>query len=280
VVAVKVAQQVSPDKVLYYAQLLGISTMVSSGNTNDRNLAMALGGLTRGVIPLEIVSAYGVLANQGVRVEPVSIIKVIDRNGKILEQNQPREKAVINERSAYVLTDMMRGVLTQGTGAGANIGRPAAGKTGTTNDYKDAWFVGFTPDLAAGVWMGFDNVGNLDGVTGGTIPATIWRDFMTSALANVPARDFPRPSGIVSAAISPKDGLLVPDPKSKDAQNEIFIEGTQPTKPSTGGVSNRTDQPGDSQSGDKTLPPAPPRLDKNTAPAPTSPTKPDLTKKN
>lgn len=282
VVAVKLAQQVNPDKVLYYAQLLGISTMVTTGNTNDRNLAMALGGLTRGVIPLEIVSAYGVLANQGVRVDPVSIIKVVDRNGKILEQNQPREKAVINERSAYVLTDMMRGVVNHGTGAGANIGRPAAGKTGTTNDYKDAWFVGFTPDLAAGVWMGFDSDGYLNGVTGGTIPATIWHDFMSVAVANMPVRDFPRPSGIVSATISPKDGLLSPDPKSKDAQNEIFIEGTQPTKPSTGqGPTNRTDQPGDSQSGDKTLPPPPTRPDKPNAPSPPAPPqKTDQQKRN
>ncbi|MDR3592913.1 MAG: PBP1A family penicillin-binding protein [Negativicutes bacterium] len=278
VVAVKLAQQVSPDKVLYYAQLLGISTLVTSGNTNDRNLAMALGGLTRGVIPLEIVSAYGVLANQGVRAEPVSIIKVVDRNGKVLEQHQPREKAVINERSAYLLTDMMRGVVTHGTGAGANIGRPAAGKTGTTNDYKDAWFVGFTPDLVAGIWMGFDNDGYLAGITGGATPAIIWRDFMTAALANVPARDFPRPSGIVSATISPKDGLLSPDPKAKDAQNEIFIDGTQPTKPSTGGTTNRADQPGDSQSGDKTLPPPPPRPSAPTAPTP--PQKPDQPKKN
>lgn len=280
VVAVKVAQQVSPDKVLYYAHLMGINTLVTSGYTNDRNLAMALGGLTRGVIPLEIVSAYGVLANQGVRAEPVSIIKVVDRNGKVLEQSQPKEKAVINERSAYLLTDMMRGVLTHGTGAGANIGRPSAGKTGTTNDYKDAWFVGFTPDLVAGVWMGLDNDGYLDGVTGGTIPASIWHDFMTAALAHVPVRDFPRPSGIVSATISPKDGLLSPDPKAKDAQNEIFIEGTQPTKPSTGGGQNKPDQPGDSQSGDKTLPPPPPRPDKPVAPNPPLPPKPDQPKKN
>jgi penicillin-binding protein 1A len=189
---------------------------------------------------------------------------------------------VINERSAYVLTDMMRGVVNHGTGAGANIGRPAAGKTGTTNDYKDAWFVGFTPDLAAGVWMGFDSDGYLNGVTGGTIPATIWHDFMSVAVANMPVRDFPRPSGIVSATISPKDGLLSPDPKSKDAQNEIFIEGTQPTKPSTGqGPNNRTDQPGDSQSGDKTLPPPPTRPDKPNAPSPpVPPQKTDQQKRN
>ncbi|MDR3562686.1 MAG: penicillin-binding protein 1A [Negativicutes bacterium] len=281
VVAVKLAQQVTPDKIIYYAQQLGISTLVTSGNVNDRNLAMALGGLSRGVTPLEIASAYGVLANQGVRVEPVAIIKIVDRNGKVIEQNQPKEKAVVNERSAYVLTDMMRGVLTNGTGAGANIGRPSAGKTGTTNDYKDAWFVGFTPDLTAAVWMGFDTDGLLAGVTGGTIPATIWRDFMTAALANLPPRDFLRPSGIVSATISPKDGMLSSDPKSKDAQNEIFIEGTQPTKPSGNNGQNQGSQTGDNPSGDRTLPPPPPKPASPISPTtPTPPTKPDQPRKN
>ena len=258
IVAVKVAQQVTPEKVIYYAQQLGISTLVTTGYTSDRNLAMALGGLTRGVTPLEITSAYGVLANQGIKADPVAIIKVVDRNGKVLEQYQSKEKAVLNERSAYLLTDMMRGVLTNGTGTGANIGRPAAGKTGTTNDYKDAWFVGFTPDLVAAVWIGCDADGYLAGITGGSTPATIWRNFMTAALANSPPREFVRPNGIVTTAVSPKDGT---DPKNKE---------------SSGNNQNRGDSPGDSKSGDKTLPPAP---TKPTGPtAPTAPNKPDQPK--
>lgn len=278
VIAVKIANQVGPDKVLHYAQQLGISTLVTRGNVNDRNLAMALGGLTRGVTPLEIASAYGVLANNGVKVEPLAIIRVVDRTGKVLEQSQPKEKLVVNERSAYLLADMMRGVITRGTGGGADIGRPAAGKTGTTSDYKDAWFVGFTPDLVAAVWMGHDNEGNLPGITGGHIPATIWHDFMLAALANVPVRDFVRPKGIVSATISPKDGGLANDPKNKDAQNEIFIEGTQPTKPST---ANGASQPAADGPGDKTLPPPPPsKPDKPAAPTTTPPAKPDSPKKN
>lgn len=193
---VKLANQIGVDKPLYWAQQMGISTLVLQGPTNDRNLSMALGGLTKGVTPLEIASAYGVLANQGVRAEPIAIVKVIDRNGKILENNSPREKVIINERSAYILTDMLRGVILHGTGTAANIGRPAAGKTGTTDDYKDAWFVGYTPDLVAAVWMGFDNDGYLRSVTGGTTPARIWNQFMHQALANIPARDFYRPNGI------------------------------------------------------------------------------------
>ncbi|MBP2641448.1 MAG: pbpF 2 [Firmicutes bacterium] len=235
VIAVKLANQVGSDKPLYYAQQMGISTLVLQGSVSDRNLASALGGLTRGVTPLEIASAYGVLANQGVRAEPIAIIKVVDRNGKILEQNTSHSKAVVNERSAFILTDMMRGVITSGTGAGANIGRPSAGKTGTTSDYKDAWFVGFTPDLVAAVWMGNDSGGNLDGITGGDLPATIWRSFMSSALSKTPARDFTVPSGIVSVLISSRDGLLVTDPKNKNAYSEYFVDGTQPTKLSTEG---------------------------------------------
>ncbi len=229
-VAVQLAQQIGPDKILQLAQQMGISTLVMHGPVNDRNLAMSLGGLTRGVTPLEIASAYGVVANQGVRMEPIAIIKVVGRNGQVLEENKPKGKAVINERSAYILTDMMKGVLVKGTGTGANIGRPAGGKTGTTNDYNDAWFVGFTPDLVTAVWMGDDNNNDLGGITGGTLPATIWRDFMSAAVAKTPWRDFPRPTGLVTAVISPKDGLLAKDPKSKDALTEIFISGTQPDK--------------------------------------------------
>lgn len=285
VVVVKLANHVGVDKPLYYAQQMGISTLVMSGNTNDRNLAMSLGGLTRGVTPLEIASAFGVLANHGVRVEPVSILKVIDRTGKVLEQATPKEKQVVNEKSAYILTDMMKGVVTRGTGAAANIGRPAAGKTGTTSEYKDAWFVGFTPDLVASVWIGNDNDGTLPGITGGDVPAEIWHDFMAEAATKYPARDFARPSGIVYSAVSNKDGLLVTDPNNKETHNEIFVEGTQPTKPSPlveekkgndgkdkDAKATKDGKPVDSTSQDKQLTPPPPKSD--SKPAVTNPQSP------
>lgn len=288
---VKLAKQLGVDKPLYYAQQMGISTLVLDGSTNDRNLAMALGGLTRGVTPLELASAYGVLANQGVRAQPVAILKVVDRNGKVLEEYTPHEKAVINERSAYLLTDILKGVILRGTGTAAAIGRPAAGKTGTTNDYKDAWFVGYTPDLVASVWMGNDTEGYLNGITGGATPASIWHTFMSKALSNVPSRDFPRPSGIVSATVSTEDGLLVNDPSNKDVKNEIFIDGTQPNKQSTSTGNadkekdkdktknnpneNTSDNPtaADSHSGGNTLPPLPKKEDNagDTLPPPPSP---------
>ena len=194
---VKIAQQIGVDKPLYYAQQMGISSLVLDGPQNDRNLSMALGGLTKGVTPLELASAYGVFANRGIYVKPISILKIVDRNGKILEQATISEKNVVSEKSAYVLTDMLKGVITNGTGGNANIGRPAAGKTGTTSDYKDAWFVGYTPDLVAAVWMGQDNSGTLDGITGADTPAIIWNAFMTQALAGTPANDFAKPDGVV-----------------------------------------------------------------------------------
>jgi len=193
---VKVAQKLGIDKPIYYAQEMGISTFVLEGPQNDRNLATALGGLTKGVTPLELTSAYGTFANKGVHVTPVAILKVLDRNGKVLEQAEVKQRSVVSETSAAELTDMLEGVVTHGTGAGANIGRPAAGKTGTTSDCRDAWFVGYTPDLVAGVWIGCDDNEDLDGMTGGNLPATIWRLFMGKALAGTPVKNFDGSRGI------------------------------------------------------------------------------------
>lgn len=263
--AVKLTQELTPERVVRNAQNMGITTMVTSGSNNDMTLAMSLGGLTRGVTPLDIASAFGVLANQGIRVEPVTILKVVDRNGKILEQHVPKEKMVINERVAFLLTDMMKGVISRGTGTGANIGRPAAGKTGTTDEHKDAWFVGFTPEISTAVWIGFDNEGTLDGTTGGEIPATIWQLYMKEATAKIPVKDFARPRGIISATISTRDGGLITDPKNKESVTDYFIEGTQPKQHSTAPPpvdpkapsEIKTDTPIPGQSGKTTTPSKP-----------------------
>jgi penicillin-binding protein 1A len=193
---VKVAQKLGIDKPIYYAQEMGISTFVLEGPQNDRNLATALGGLTKGVTPLELTSAYGTFANKGVHVMPVAILKVLDRNGKVLEQAEVKQRSVVSETSAAELTDMLQGVVAHGTGAGANIGRPAAGKTGTTSDCRDAWFVGYTPDLVAGVWIGCDDNEDLDGMTGGNLPATIWRLFMGKVVEGTPVKNFDGSRGI------------------------------------------------------------------------------------
>ncbi|MBQ3434124.1 MAG: hypothetical protein IJG24_03655, partial [Selenomonadaceae bacterium] len=154
------------------------------------NLAVALGGLTRGVTPLEIASAYGTFANSGVYIPHIAITKVLDRNGNIIHEVFPEGRQVISPESAADLTSMLEDVIAKGSGKGAAIGRPAAGKTGTTSDYKDAWFVGYTPDLVASVWIGNDDNTSLDGIMGGGLPATIWSHFMQNALLNVPAHDF------------------------------------------------------------------------------------------
>lgn len=187
---VKMAQALGIDKAIFYAQEMGISTFVLDGDPNDTNLAVSLGGLTRGVTPLEIASAYGTFANNGVHVPHIAITKVLDRNGKIIHESVSEGRQVIMPESAADLTDMLEEVITRGTGRRAAIGRPAAGKTGTTSDYNDAWFVGYTPDLVASVWIGCDDNSKLDGITGGDLPATIWSHFMQNALLNVPVHDF------------------------------------------------------------------------------------------
>ncbi len=272
--AVKLANQVGVDKPLYYAQQMGITTLVLAGPTNDRNLSMALGGLTKGVKPLELASAYGVFANHGIHAEPISITKIVDRNGKTIEENIPKEKVVVNERSAYIITDMLRGVITRGTGTGANIGRPAAGKTGTTSDYKDAWFVGYTPDLVAAVWMGIDNDGTLSNVTGGNLPATIWRSFMTAALSSYPARDFTRPAGIsenqLGSGESPKEAPSDPAQAKPNSNSPNQLQqGKDDANASSGAATN-----------DKNVPSPPNKPDRVTpATLPPPPAKPETGKK-
>ena len=187
---VKIAQKLGIDKPIYYAQEMGITTFVLEGAQNDRNLATSLGGLTKGVTPLELTSAYGTFPNKGIHVDPVVIVKVLDRNGKVIEQAEEKQRSVISENSAAELTSMLQTVIQKGTGTHANIGRPAAGKTGTTSDYHDAWFVGYTPDLVAGVWIGNDNNASLHSMTGGQTPAEIWKAFMSKALATTPAKNF------------------------------------------------------------------------------------------
>ena len=187
---VRIAQDIGIDKAIFYAQEMGISTFVLDGATNDRNLATALGGMTRGVTPLELTSAYGTFANRGIHVKPVAILRVVSRTGKVLEEAERKEKSVMSADNAAALTAMLEDVIRRGTGTRANIGRPAAGKTGTASDYHDAWFVGYTPDLVTGVWIGNDSVSDLHGMSGGMTPAVIWQAFMQKALAQMPIRSF------------------------------------------------------------------------------------------
>ncbi|WP_295163616.1 transglycosylase domain-containing protein [Selenomonas sp. F0473] len=216
---VRIAQDIGIDKAIFYAQEMGISTFVLDGATNDRNLATALGGMTRGVTPLELTSAFGTFANRGIHVEPVAIVRVVSRTGKVLEEADRREKSVMSAANAATMTNMLSDVIRSGTGTGANIGRPAAGKTGTTSDYHDAWFVGYTPDLVAGVWIGNDSVSDLHGMSGGTTPAVIWREFMIKAHTGLPVRSF---EGSVS--YKPASELDDLDDSDKDEEDKDTAE--------------------------------------------------------
>lgn len=238
VIAAKVVQELGPQTVIEYAKKMGITTFVEQGRVNDLGLApLALGGMTKGVSLLELSTAYAVLANQGIRTEPVAILKVTDANGNVLEQHRTRQEVVLSEQTSYLMTDLLRGVIERGTGKNANIGRPAAGKTGTHSDYQDAWFVGYTPDLVTTVWFGEDTPKRMvyQGVRYGSWnAATIWGNFMKEALKNTPIRDFPKPAGLVEGIlIDTKTGLLVKDDcnlPAEETRREIFIAGTEPTE--------------------------------------------------
>lgn len=229
-IAVQLADQVGTKNIIANAKKMGITTL----DAKDDNLAMALGGLTKGVTPLEMASAYGTFANKGVHVKPTAIVKILDRNGNVLEDASTLEKEetktrVMSEREAYEMTTMLEGVIDHGTGTAAAIGRPAAGKTGTTDDNKDAWFVGYTPDIVTAVWIGDDTGSHsLGDIYGGTIPAEIWKDYMSSATSDESGGDFSAPSGMerrkeTTSSSSSSNSVRSDDreePKKKSATTE------------------------------------------------------------
>jgi len=189
-VTVSLVDKIGVERVINFARSLGIQSNL------PENLSLALGSLS--VSPLELTSAYSAFANGGQRVSPISIKYITDSNGRVLESNSPMTEPVISAESAFLITTMLEDVINYGTGTAVKaLGRPAAGKTGTTNDYKDAWFVGYTPELLAGVWVGYDDMkplGNKE--TGGRAAAPIWLRFMSAVLSGKDITDFEPPEGI------------------------------------------------------------------------------------
>ena len=224
-VAVQLADKVGPSNVIANAKKLGITTLVEDGSPNDDNLASAaLGGLTKGVTPLEMAAAYGAFANKGVYIKPTAIVKILDRNGNVLEDNSSdvQKTQVMSEKTAYEMTSMLEGVIARGTGTAASIGRPAAGKTGTTDDNHDAWFIGYTPDIVTAVWVG-DDTGSqsLGEIYGGTVPAQIWHDYMASAVSGTAADDFDVPAGMGKAYYEePKEDVKSDKKNDKEDKKE------------------------------------------------------------
>ncbi len=218
---VKLAHQIGLKRLLPFVRSLGIRSPLPA------NLSIALGAAE--VTPLELVAAYSVFANQGVLVEPRFILRLSDQSGQTLEETEPKLRPVLSPETAYIVTDVLQDVIERGTGQRAKgLGRPAAGKTGTTNDMNDAWFVGYTPQLLAGFWVGFDSKRSLGrGETGGRVAAPIWLAFMREALAGAPVVDFPVPGGIRFVAIDPSTGQRVA-PTTPGAVLECFRAGTEP----------------------------------------------------
>lgn len=238
VVAVKVLDSVGINRGIEYAQKLGINSLILDGSKNDFNLpAMALGGLTKGVTPLEICSAYSTFANKGIYIEPIAITKITDKEDRILIEPLQKQRAAINEQTAFMITDMLKGVIKRGTGWRlANFPFPAAGKTGTTNDSKDIWFIGYTPYYVGAVWIGHDEPTKMTNVAGGLQPALIWKQVMETAHKGLSVKGFSRPSNITGpievCSVSGKlpTELCEHDPRGSKVITEYFIKGTEPTE--------------------------------------------------
>ena len=212
-------------------QNFGLPLVAPPAQPNDMNLAMGIGGLTKGVTPLQMATAYSTYANEGLRPTAILVRKVVDPSGNVLYQQKPHLAYELSPQISYIMIDMMEHVFSEGTAAGGSIGRPVAGKTGTSNHGVDGWFIGFTPQLVTAVWEGYDNKQFQPGVFGATYALPIWRSIMTQSLAGVPVENFPKPPGIVSVKVDKESGLL-PSPltPAKYVESYLFIQGTQPTQ--------------------------------------------------
>jgi len=220
VVTVKLADRMGIKYLINYLPRFGLSEQL------PRNLSIALG--TTEVTPLELADAYCAFANNGMRAAPLFITEITDQQGQILEHNEPALAPAIPPPTAFQITTILEDVVKRGTGTRADgLPQPTAGKTGTTNDFGDTWFVGFTPQLLAAVWIGFDNkrpIGNKE--TGGKVAAPIWKAFMEQALDGEPPGEFPIPEGLKCVNVDPATGGRA-GPGS-GSRLECFRPGTEP----------------------------------------------------
>lgn len=226
----RLIMEVGPKNVVDVAKKMGITSQV------DPNPSIALGGLQYGVSPLEMASAYATLASEGIYRPPTGITKITDGWDKTIEEQKIEEKEALNPAVAYTVTDILKDVINYGTGTKAKIGRPAAGKTGTAQNYQDAWFVGYTPELSTSVWVGHPEgqipMTKVHGirVAGGTFPAQIWGKYMKKALEDTPVSDFPKPkTGIAKVKICTESNLLATR-YCPEVKYVTIIKGTQPKK--------------------------------------------------
>jgi penicillin-binding protein 1A len=223
--AVKLTMLVGPEAVSDYAHDMGIRTRL------PEIYSIALGSAE--VRLIDMVRAYAVLANQGILLEPYAVERIEDRNGRVLEMHSAVSREVVPAQTAYIVTSMLESVIDSGTGWAARawgFQHPAAGKTGTTNDYTDAWFVGYTPKIACGVWVGFDDRRSLGKkMTGARVALPAWTEFMKAAHADLPKEPFPVPPGIVTKRVCAASGELATE-HCPDVITEVFVQGTEPPR--------------------------------------------------
>ena len=224
-----VQEVVPPRQVVDYARKLGLTSRIDAVD------AIALGSSS--VYPIEMTSAFGVFANQGVLAKPLFILRVEDKYGNIIEEYQPQVKEVLRKETAYIISDMLSTVINRGTGVSARtiykFHRPAGGKTGTTNSFTDAWFIGFTPQIVAGVWVGFDDPATTLGsnMAGATVALPIWAPFMKTAhdTLNLPIEQFKMPPGVVRVDICKETKKLATE-SCPDIISEVFEIPNVPTE--------------------------------------------------
>ncbi|MCK5254783.1 MAG: penicillin-binding protein, partial [Deltaproteobacteria bacterium] len=217
IITIKILQDIGIDYAISYAKQLGITSPL------NRDLSLALG--SSGISLLEITQAYTVFANQGLKVEPIFITKITDRQDNVLEENKPKLTQAISPQTAYLMTSLLKSVVEEGTGRRVRaLKRPCAGKTGTTNVVRDAWFIGFTPDLITGTWVGFDNEKPLGKHETGAVAASpIWLKFMQEVSEGTPMKTFSIPKGIIFVKTDPETGKP-PTAQSRKIIFECFKE--------------------------------------------------------
>jgi penicillin-binding protein 1A len=223
VAAVRVLLSLGPVSAISYAHRLGVKSPLQNV------YSLALG--TSEVNLLELTSAYGTLAAGGIRAEPLFVKQVVDRNGKLLEENAVYREEALNPQTSYMITNMLESVINEGTGVGARLmqfSEPVAGKTGTTDDYTDGWFVGYTPELVVGVWAGFDQKKSMGpSMTGARTSLPLWTDIMKAYYQDGHGDPFVVPEGIVYRVVCEQSGALSTS-KCTHVRREMFIEGSEP----------------------------------------------------
>jgi len=222
VATIRLLDKIGVNTVIDYAHRMGIKSVLHP------YLSLGLGAFE--VSPLELTASYGVFANRGIRVEPFAIRYITGIDGKFIEENKPVVSDVLSPETAFIITNLLKGVVENGTGWRAKaLKRPVAGKTGTTNDFRDAWFMGYIPHLVTAVWVGHDDNRSLGkNETGSRAASPIWVDFMQNVIKDWPVEDFEVPENITFFDIDPKTGLLPPEDRETDTIKEAFIKGTEP----------------------------------------------------